>query len=250
VIVRFIGTRGNIPIRSPRHRRHSALLVSARKTRLLVDCGEDWLSHVDDLGPTAILVTHGHPDHAGGLKRGAPCPVYATSPTWRTMSRWPIALRYLLPLERPVVIGGIVVEARSVQHSLNAPAVGLRISTRAGSLFYVPDVALLERPRQTLKNIDVYVGDGARLVRPLVRARGPVLIGHASVATQLDWCRAGDVGRAIFTHCGSGVVRAVPNRVDAVVRSLGRARGIEASLAYDGRTLRLRRTRPRSRRAR
>jgi hypothetical protein len=43
-----------------------------------------------------------------------------------------------------------------------------------------------------------------------------VLIGHASVSTQLDWCRAGDVGRAIFTHCGSGVVRAVPSQVDAV----------------------------------
>ena len=242
--VTFVGTRGNIPIRSPQHRRHSALLLSARNTRLLVDCGKDWLGRADHLRPTAILVTHGHPDHAGGLRRGAPCPVYATSATWQIMSRWPIALRCVLPLERPVMIGGLVIEARPVQHSLNAPAVGYKLSTRAGCLFYVPDVAVLEHAKQTLQNVDLYVGDGATLTRPLVRSRGPVLIGHASVSTQLDWCRVGGVSRALFTHCGSGVVRAVPSEVDAAVRSMGRARGVEAGLACDGLTIRLGRTEP------
>jgi hypothetical protein len=143
-----------------------------------------------------------------------------------------------------MMISGFVIEAWPVQHSLNAPAVGFKISTRDGCLFYVPDVAALDRPRRTLQNVDLYIGDGAVLRRSLVRSRGPVLIGHASVPTQLDWCRAGDVGRAIFTHCGSGVVRAVPSQVDAVVRSLGRERGVEASLAYDGFAVRLRRVHP------
>jgi hypothetical protein len=70
------------------------------------------------------------------------------------------------------------------------------------------------------------------------RRLGP--FGHASVATQLEWCRAGGVARAIFTHCGSGIVRSTSNRSDAIVQSLGRARGVEASLAYDGLMLRLR----------
>jgi hypothetical protein len=143
------------------------------------------------------------------------------------------------------MIGGFVVEARPVQHSLIAPAVGLKISTHDGCLLYVPDVAALEHPKRTLRNVDLFVGDGAILVRSLVRSRGSALIGHASVATQLDWCRSGGVARAIFTHCGSGIVRSAPSRVEAIVQSLGRLRGVEASVAYDGLTVRLRTLQPR-----
>jgi hypothetical protein len=35
--VTFLSTRGNISIRSVRHRQHSALLLSERRSRLLVD---------------------------------------------------------------------------------------------------------------------------------------------------------------------------------------------------------------------
>ena len=217
------------------------MLLSGRKGRVLIDCGEDWLGRASRLRPTAILVTHGHPDHAGGLKRGAPCPVYATAATWRVMARWPVGVRCELPLQRPVMMGGFVVEAWPVQHSLNAPAVGFKVSTRDGCLFYAPDVAALDHPRQALHNVDLYVGDGAVLVRSLVRSRGRVVIGHASVETQLDWCTSGGVARAIFTHCGSGIVRSAPGDVEAVVRSLGRLRGVDARLAHDGLTMRLRR---------
>ena len=215
------------------------MLLRGRTGRVLVDCGEDWLGRIDRLRPSAILVTHGHPDHAEGLKAGAPCPVYATAATWQTMAKWPLTIRYELPLRQPVMIEGFAVEAWPVQHSLNAPAVGFRISAGQSCIFYVPDVAALISPGRALSNVDVYVGDGAVLHRPLVRARGSVVIGHASVAAQLDWCKANSVKRAVFTHCGSGLVRADANRVEADVRSLGRDRGVHARVAYDGLTARL-----------
>jgi glyoxylase-like metal-dependent hydrolase (beta-lactamase superfamily II) len=48
----------------------------------MIDCGADWLARLKAVAPSAIVITHAHPDHAFGLARGAPCPVYATAETW------------------------------------------------------------------------------------------------------------------------------------------------------------------------
>jgi hypothetical protein len=158
--------------------------------------------------------------------------------TWRIMARWPLPVRCELPIRHAVIIAGFVVEAWPVQHSLNAPAVGFKVFVHGACLFYAPDVARL--PQGALDHVDVYVGDGAVLTRSLVRHRGSVLIGHASVTEQLDWCRAYGVSRAFFTHCGSGIVRSDPTRIEAIVRSLGRRRGVTGLLAHDGLTIRVR----------
>lgn len=100
----------------------------------------------------------------------------------------------------------------------------------------------LGRGPQILENVAVYVGDGAVLLRPLVRRRGSVLIGHMSVATQLDWCKKAGVHRAIFTHCGFGIVRSDFKNAERVVRSLAHERGMQARLAHDGLTVTLRRS--------
>ena len=53
----FLGTRGNIDPRNRRHRRHTSLLVSYRRRRVLIDCGEDWLGELERLRPDAVVVT-------------------------------------------------------------------------------------------------------------------------------------------------------------------------------------------------
>jgi ribonuclease BN (tRNA processing enzyme) len=68
----FLGTRALTEKGSSRHTLNSALLVQERKTRLLVDCGSDWLGRIKELAPKAIAITHAHTDHAGGLEEGAP----------------------------------------------------------------------------------------------------------------------------------------------------------------------------------
>lgn len=225
----FLGTRGGIAIRGRAHRRHSALLVEHGRRRLLIDAGADWRGRLAALAPEAILVTHAHPDHAGGLAAGAPCPVYASATTCRALAGWPLELRPLSP-GRTSRIAGLAIEAIAVVHSRIAPAVGFRLDRR---VFYVPDVVELPRKRAVLGGLALYIGDGARLVRPLVRTRDGRRFGHTAIATQLGWCARAGVARAVFTHCGSEVVRDHRNAAQ-IVRELGRRRGIDAALASDG----------------
>jgi phosphoribosyl 1,2-cyclic phosphodiesterase len=230
----FLGTRGDIEKKTRRHRRHSALLVKTANARVVVDCGADWLGRIEGLQPSAVVVTHVHPDHARGLANGAPCPVYATAETWQLLAAYPIAARRIMQERKPIDVNGVVFEAFPVEHSIRAPAVGYRISVSRRSVFYVPDVVAIRHPAAALFGIDVYIGDGATVTRPIIRQRDGVRIGHSPIRTQLDWCRAQAVKLAIFTHCGSQIVGGDERVLGTLVRRLGRERGIDARIAFDG----------------
>jgi phosphoribosyl 1,2-cyclic phosphodiesterase len=181
----FLGTRGEIEIRSRSHRRHSALLIEHGDARIMIDCGTDWLHRLGGIAPTAVVLTHAHNDHAAGLVKGAPCPVYATAATWKLLCRFPILDRRTMPLRKPVRIDGMRFTAFPVMHSFRAPAVGYRVSSQQRAFFYLPDVAKLPNPARALHRVDVYIGDGATIKRSMVRKKGSVLVGHAPVIHQL-----------------------------------------------------------------
>jgi phosphoribosyl 1,2-cyclic phosphodiesterase len=229
----FLGTCGEIEPRTRRHRRHSSLLFVKRGARIMIDCGADWLGRLDKIRPTAILVTHAHPDHAWGLAEGAPCPVYATADTWRRIGSYPILHRRSVRPDRSFTLAGLRCRAMALAHSTRAPAVGFRLADGKRAFFYAPDVvAILDRPG-ALRGVDLYVGDGATMTRPMVRRSGGSLIGHTTIQAQLGWCRQEGVGRAIFTHCGAEIVRGDGRRMAAKVRQLGRDRGVDARIAHD-----------------
>jgi phosphoribosyl 1,2-cyclic phosphodiesterase len=203
----------------------------------MIDCGADWRRLLARIRPAAVLVTHAHPDHARGLAGGAPCPVYATAESWRIMERYPIADRRVIRPGRSFVVGGLTCGAFPLEHSLRAPAVGFRVATRQAVFFYVSDVAsILDRAR-ALRGVDLYIGDGASLTRPILRRRDGVLIGHAAIREQLAWCGQEGIGRAIFTHCGSQIVAGDGRALAARVRRLGQERHVVATIACDGLTV-------------
>lgn len=124
-------------------------------------------------------------------------------------------------------------EAFALEHSLRAPAVGYRIEDGARTVFYAPDVVSIRGRSAALAGIDLYVGDGATLLRPMIRRRGKARIGHATVRDQLGWCGAEGVHRAVFTHCGSAVVAGDERKLGAKLRTLARGCGVDARFAFD-----------------
>ncbi len=230
----FLGTRGNTKKRSRRHRRHSALLVQHAGARIMIDCGSDWLRSLARLSPSAIVLTHAHPDHAQGLKHGAPCPVFATAETAASLGAYRIADMRIIHPNEPFRIGALRIEAFAVAHSILAPAVGYRIAGGRKAFFYVPDVVTIPQRKQALKGVSLYVGDGATISRPILRRWRTAAIGHTPIRTQLQWCAAEGVDHAIFTHCGSEIVTGDARRLDRLVESLGEDQGVNARIAYDG----------------
>jgi phosphoribosyl 1,2-cyclic phosphodiesterase len=234
MILTFLGTRGEIELRTRRHRRHSSLLVQRGRARVMIDCGADWLGRLGAVRPTAIVLTHAHPDHAWGLAQGAPCPVYAARETWDLISGYPIGDKRTIRPRRPVTIAGLRFEAFALEHSTRAPAVGYRVSAEHMRFFYAPDVVAIRERHDALTGIDLYIGDGATIVRSMVRRRQQALIGHTPIRTQLGWCAKEGVRAAIFTHCGSEIVGGAARTMRRAVAAFGEARGVDARIAHDG----------------
>jgi glyoxylase-like metal-dependent hydrolase (beta-lactamase superfamily II) len=69
---------------------HNSTLAGYRGRSVLLDYGEDWAGKGASIAPRAIVITHAHPDHAFGLRSGAPCRVYATSRAWKSRARVPV----------------------------------------------------------------------------------------------------------------------------------------------------------------
>ncbi len=200
----------------------------------MVDCGADWLNRINELAPTAIVVTHAHHDHVAGLRDGSPCPVYATRTTWKLLRRFPISERRGLPLGKETIVDGVRFKPWQIDHSIRAPAVGFKISVGSQRLFYVPDVARIRNAATALRRVSLYIGDGATFDRSMVRHRKRAVIGHASIVDQLGWCVRTGIRNAVFTHCGSAIVRDKHRRLDKALAQLAAEQGIHARFASDG----------------
>src|SRR5204862_3853215 len=140
--------------------------------------------------------------------------------TWRTLPDYKIDHPHVIEEGTPTTICRISFEAFSVEHSILAPAVGYRIRAGRACIFYGPDLLFIHDRRAALKDVQVYIGDGATLTRSFVRKRGHTLIGHATVRTQLGWCTKEGVPRAVITHCGSEIVTGDEHKLTKKLKAL------------------------------
>src|SRR5437588_11348238 len=173
------------------------------------------------------------------MRTGAPCPMHAPQKTWQSLTSCRIEDRHLIMGRTATKMCGITFEPFSVEHSILAPAVGYRVSAGRASVFYVPDLVFIHDRAAALKNVQIYIGDGATVMRSFIRRRDKALIGHSPVRTQLTWCEKEGVPRAIITHCGSEIVTGDERQISAKIRAMAAERRVDARIAYDGIKVRL-----------
>lgn len=231
--ITFLGTKGYIDISNKKHKMHSSILFSYKNCRLMVDCGESFLKKVKSIAPDFIVITHAHPDHAFGLKNGAPCPVYATKETFDYLN-FPIEKKRIMPLRKKIKIGPFIFEAFPLIHSIKCRAVGYKIQAGKKKIFFAPDVVYIEDIKAAFKDILFYIGDGATIFRSMVRRSKNTkeLFGHATIKSQITWCRKNHVAKMIVTHCGSDIVKN-EKRAKAAIQKLSDEKGVEVKIAYD-----------------
>lgn len=239
--ITFLGTRGYIDIRTRRHYRHASTMITYKRKKVMIDCGLDWQRKVWEINPDAIVITHAHPDHAWGLKYGSPCHVYATKESWKLMKEYPISdtQRTIMHPLKKMKICGMTFETFPVVHSLIAPGVGYRITAGRKSIFVVHDLISINERHAALHGCKLYVGDGATIVRPMVRRKGDTLFGHTTIRAQLGWCQKEQIPRAIITHCGTQIVGADARTVRKKIEKLAEDRGVEVQIAWDGMSIRI-----------
>jgi hypothetical protein len=242
----LLGTRAEIEARLYRHRRHSALVIERNDARIMIDRGADWLHCLRRIALTAIV--HAHADHAAGPINGAPCPVYARRPRCGCSVARRLLTGALYHFAGPCALGA----CGSAPSQCVTPFV-LLPSPIAGR----PTVPALlsaqyrRKPKaaDTLRQIDIYRGDRATMSRSMARRKAGMLVRTCTpIVRQLAWCAKAHVRRAIFTYCGSPIVRAPPRSLDALIDRLGRKQGIEARAARDGDRLSVRAAPRRNRR--
>jgi hypothetical protein len=184
--ITFLGTRGEIRGCSRLHRRPSCIMVEHGKARVMIDCGAQLISRVS---PTAIVLTHAHPDHARGVASWRPLPGLRPCAPVAVAARL-AGFRPPRPLQKSIAIAGVRFEALPVEHSIPAPAVRYRVSANGVRFFTVPDVVRLRNRPRAQRGVDLSVGDGASITRPIIRRRRRAVIGHSSIRAQLDWCNS------------------------------------------------------------
>ena len=196
-------------------RNYTATLFTLGNEHLLINAPKGIASMLGSrkLAPKYVFLEHIHEDVIGGLHelRALKPIVFATKEVWDYLRRHYRDItkekgdfeklygfeRRVMPAGVTVKLNGFMVKPIPVQHASEGQPVALAFKVNVGgtTVFHASDVFDIPDKQEALKNVDVYIGDGASLGRDIGDQ-------HASMEKQLKWMEVADVPKVFFTQVG------------------------------------------------
>ena len=204
-------------------RLQTCLCLDGPGGRVLIDCGATSLvamkrAGIDPASVNAVLVTHLHGDHFGGIpflvldgqfgRREAPLTVAGPPGTRDRLTaamevlfpgsstaprRFPTEIVELAP-GVPRAVGAVTVTGVPVQHPSGAPSYAVRVEWAGRTVVYSGDTEWCESLVDAARGADLFVCEAYTFER-----RIPHHLDHATLARHLGRVRA---RRVILTHLG------------------------------------------------
>lgn len=219
--------------------RASALLSLESGTNILIDCGPDFRSQIlrqDSPELAALLITHSHYDHVGGIDDLRPYCKGKDFPVWckkdvaqdlRQRNPWSFAKKLYPGVPtfniteaepyKPFYINELKITPLLIMHG-KLPIIGFRFDAPDSSIAYITDCKTM--PEMTLKAL---MGSDILVINAL---RYNDHISHMTVPEALEIVEKVKPGKTYFTH---------------ICHQMGRHKDINlpenVQLAYDGLTI-------------
>lgn len=166
----------------------NAILISSGRTKILVDAGvsckriEEALKSIGEEAANlnGILITHEHTDHiagAGVLSRKHGIPVYATEPTWLSMSKLDIQTRLTRIISKnDFYIDDLLIEPFELPHDAADP-VGYCVSCGLSKAAVATDLGYFPKAMEDkLKYCNLVVLESNHDVHMLAAGRYPYML--------------------------------------------------------------------------
>jgi len=242
VEIEFLGTKGEISLSKRKHRHHSATLFRFDRKALLIDFGETFQGKDIPKEVGAIILTHTHLDHSGGLiGRTLDIPVFI-SPFFKKSKYfkpqdWKNIKLKEFPLNKRFQILGVRILAVPILHSVDAQNVALFLKFPDGTkISYLTDVLGLRKEHRKYLRNSIYIGDGSSIEKRLVRRHKKTgqPIGHAKVEVQIRWASENLAKAVVFTHWSEEALEMGKRRLTSLFKELSRNYSIPVFIAEDG----------------
>lgn len=222
--------------KSKSRRTRSSIVLVWHKKNILIDCGPDFLEQIKREridAVDAVLLTHGHADAAGGLKKltaaGYALKLFSEEQTLKYLKRvyGKLLPNRIIKPSRSLKIFGLKIIPFRVKHALREktfPTLGFKI----GPLVYASDVSSIPKSSERyFKNARALFLDGAMWL-------GTKMIWHLSVEQAISFAKKFHAKKLYLTQIGHNYP---PHKIaQKEINSYCRKNKIKfpVILAYDG----------------